>query len=99
MTARTVYAIEAHSFDIGATDKEQTLKPLEEAAEVFGAWQELDECYFRPALPDLRERLIDEVADCITACANLYARMGLDQSEVDAAMARCLERNRERGRL
>lgn len=88
MSARTVYKIEVHSFDIGAYEKEQLLKPLEEAAEVFGAFQYDD-----------WDGVVDEVADCITACANVYARMGLDQSEVDAAMERCRKRNEKRGRL
>ena len=76
------------TFDIGDGPKQKVLKPLEEAAEIFGAWQNDD-----------RDGMVDEVADCIQACCNLLAWMGLDQSEVDAAMERCLRRNQLRGRL
>lgn len=82
------YVFDAHAFDIGDAPKQKALKPLEEAAEVFGAWQ--NRC---------DEDVVDEVADCIQACANLLAWMGLTQQEVDDAMLRCLKRNRDRGRL
>ena len=90
------------------TVKEVALKPLEEAAEVFGAWQ----CLGETAWGDL-ERIIkdnapidfenrlklgvfaDEIADCIQACVNLADRYGID---LPAAMERCEARNRERGR-
>ena len=75
--------------------KAQALKPLEEAAEVFGAWQVYDS--------DDRTNegynahiLLDEIADCIQACANLAAMVGV--SDLTPYMERCEERNRERGR-
>ena len=74
------------------TEKDAALKPLEEAAEVFGEWQIL------PVLSDMRggtEYLANELADCITACVNLADRYGLD---LQAALDRVEERNRERGR-
>lgn len=90
------------------TDKVAALKPLEEAAEVFGAWQDVDKqiAFYRNLFPGfskidtdssywLKSRLADELADCITACCNLAARYGLD---MDRAMDRCEKRNRERGR-
>lgn len=70
-------------FHMGSS-KEAALKPLEEAAEVFGAWQMDDE-----------DLLALEIADCITACANLADRYGLDlQTALDAVE----KHNRERGR-
>lgn len=33
------YSICTHTFDIGDEPKSKALKPLEEAAEIFGAWQ------------------------------------------------------------
>ena len=80
-------------------DKAAALKPLEEAAEVFGAWQEyntwlelgVDDKYSE----DERIILADEIADCIQACVNLADRYGID---LQAAMVRCEERNRRRGR-
>ena len=84
------------------TDKEAALKPLEEAAEVFGAWQVLahgavlDSMTHQPPITEHRQmRLADELADCIQACCNLAARFDLD---LDAAMLRCRERNHRRGR-
>jgi hypothetical protein len=40
--------------------------------------------------------LADEIADCIQACCNLAARYHID---LQAAMDRCYERNRARGRI
>ena len=87
------------------TDKEAALKPLEEAAEVFGAWQETvgcgkseqcKECSLKDALGCMGHiDLADEIADCIQACVNLADRYGID---LQAAMERCEERNRRRGR-
>lgn len=82
------YSICTHTFDIGDEPKAKALKPLEEAAEVFGAWQ--NRC---------DEDVADELADYIQACANMMAWMGLTQQDVDDAMLRCLKRNRDRGRI
>ena len=91
-----------------APDKAQALKPLEEAAEVFGAWQVWDS-FDVDALRELytpkqlklfgianRRDLLDEIADTIQACANLAAAIGVD--DMTPYLARCEERNRERGR-
>lgn len=107
------------------TDKQAALKPLEEAAEVFGAWQETEpfnklptacpgafkwcnrchrsivspfECsefLFKREREFKKEMFADEIADCIQACVNLADRYGID---LRAAMERCEERNRRRGR-
>lgn len=82
--------------------KAQALKPLEEAAEVFGAWQELDDMRNSPflsALSDMRDCLIDECMDTVQATANMLAAIGATQGEVDAAIKRMDERNEDRGRL
>ena len=72
-------------------DKEHALKPLEEAAEVFGAWQSTH-------LPEdrRREQILSECADVIQATCNLAAAMGVD--DLTEAMAACERRNEERGR-
>lgn len=70
-------------FHMGSS-KEAALKPLEEAAEVFGAWQMDDE-----------DLLALEIADCITACVNLADRYGID---LQAALDAVEKHNRERGR-
>jgi len=81
------------------TDKEAALKPLEEAAEVFGSWQTFEGMHSMGAPDGIDNtnlaRLADELADTITACANLAARYGLDLQD---ALDRVERRNRERGR-
>ena len=62
------------------------LKPIEEAAEIFGAWQEGD-----------REKTLDECADAIQAIANLCQALG--QYDMTPYMVRCRERNEARGRI
>lgn len=64
-------------------------KPLEEAAEVFGAWQNMERLGMHMSY------LADEIADTITACVNLAHRHNID---LQAALVRVEERNRERGR-
>lgn len=64
-------------------------KPLEEAAEVFGAWQNMERLGMHMSY------LADELADTITACVNLAHRHNID---LQAALIRVEERNRERGR-
>lgn len=91
------------------TDKDAALKPLEEAAEIYAAWQNLDGLLdyisiVKMETPHMAKYLnadsekydlADEIADTITACCNLAARYGLD---LQAAIDRVEERNRERGR-
>lgn len=99
------------TFDYVHSDKAQAAKVLEEAAEVFGAWQE----YSKAALSDLpfpkrvssfvdeerkgtaREDLASEIADVIQACCNLAKACGIDN--LDDALADCEEKNAERGRI
>lgn len=69
--------------------KEQALKALEEAAEVFGAWQ-------RYGADDWKDVLLDEIADTIQACCNLAASLGV--TDMTPHLARCEERNLRRGR-
>ena len=74
------------------TDKDAARKIPEEAAEAFAEWV---------IMTDTEQgrggdhHLADELADTITACANLAARYGLD---LQAAIDRVELRNRERGR-
>ena len=87
-----------HPFRMG-TDKESAIKVLEEASEVRAAWQEYDRWLGIDIVEKYRieERTMfaDEIADCIQSCVNLADRYGID---LQAAMERCEERNRERGR-
>ncbi len=86
---RDGYLLNLRTFREVRDDRAQALKPLEEAAEVFGAWQDCDDMH----------DLIDECLDTVQAIANLLAAVGATQGEVDAAIRRMDERNCERGRL
>lgn len=79
-------------------DKAQALKPLEEAAEAFGAWQLLQtaETISESAAEASRLKVVDECADVIQAAVNLAAAMGVE--DMSAAMLACYRRNHERGR-
>ena len=82
-----------------APDKSQALKPLEEAAEAYAAWQSWDawgQAGFGEDDGVPREALLDELADCVQACCNLAAALGV--GDLTEAMARCEARSRERGR-
>ena len=83
--------------------KAQALKPLEEAAEVFAAWQDHDRTkswgddwdeYL--AHNDATLSLVDECCDVIQATCNLLAALGV--ADLTEAMAACERRNKERGR-
>ena len=78
-------------------DKAQALKVLEEAAEVFAAWQEWEKYKDYPSNRIYEQSdLIDEIADVIQACVNLISAYGITDFEV--AMTNCEKRNRKRGR-
>ena len=74
-------------------DKAQALKVIEEAAEVFSAWEDWSHTHD----PELPPPLVDECADVIEATCNLLAALGVD--DMTDAMRTCEERNRARGRL
>lgn len=91
--------LEINPFRMGS-DKEAALKPLEEAAEIFGAYQLVerwsDTRFFGGAAPSSAiGQLAYEIADCITACVNLADRYGID---LQAALDAVERHNRERGR-
>lgn len=80
-----------------APDKAHALKPLEEAAEVFGAWQLMRGAAEYGLNPKHKKAdLMDEIADTIQACCNLAAALGVE--DMTTYLARCEERNRKRGR-
>lgn len=90
------------AFPGAVPDKAQALKVLEEAAEVVEAFKRADPGDVLPVarqFPDCNKRilpLVDEIADTIQACCNLAATLGVD--DLAPYLARCEERNRERGR-
>ena len=96
------YVIGVIPFGMG-TDKEAALKPLEEAAEVFGAWQNLDgykrdKYVMGEAMAVLRSSVVYECADVIQATFNLLSRLDVAQAELDEAMRAVAEANKSRGR-
>lgn len=99
---RDGYLLNLRTFHEVEDSKAQALKPLEEAAEVFGAWQDCDDyrdCRIAAFRDELKRDLIDECMDVVQATVNLLAAVGATQGEVDAAIRRMDERNCERGRL
>lgn len=96
------YVIHVRPFDMG-TDKEAALKPLEEAAEVFGTWQNLDgykrnKYVMGEAMVALRSSVVYECAYVIQATCNLLSRLDVAQAELDEAMRAVHESNARRGR-
>lgn len=92
-------------FPCAEPDKAQAVKVLEEAAEVFGAWQQWDKYHRQHACFDLpkaqaaaamKQNIIAEIADTMQACANLAAALGCD--DMTPHMESCYERNLRRGR-
>ena len=83
---------------IYADDKNQALKPLEEASEVLEAWKAWRKASLKHSASKMRRlrELEDEIADCIQACVNLAAALGI--KDLSRAMTRCEVRNRKRGR-
>lgn len=74
-------------------DKAQALKVLEEAAEVFGAWQRWNDPL---KSEDFKRELMDEIADTIQACVNLASALNI--TDLNFEMQQCEIRNRKRGR-
>ena len=93
--------LDVKPFRADCTDKDAAKKVVEEAAEVFSAWETLshsavlDGIGFNSHIERRKADLADELADCITACCNLAERYGLD---IQAALDRVERKNRERGR-
>ena len=99
MSAYQMETLHVPLFVIGG-NKEGAKKVLEEAAEVFGAWQTYEDSLGTFLDVDggnpCRDRLSYEIYDCIQACVNLAARYGLD---LKRAAREVTESNVRRGRL
>lgn len=90
---KTINVGEVAVFDHVEPSKEQALKPLEEAAEVFGAWQKWNET---KNIEDAT-RIFEEIADTVQACVNLAASVGV--TDLTYAIENCKKRNIKRGRI
>lgn len=92
--------LEVNTFELG-TSKESALKPLEEAAEAFAAWQVYNRCVCEGKFElakKARENLVYECCDVIQATANLMARFANGNEEIYATMLEMRENNMKRGR-
>lgn len=103
----TVHIGDIQTFKDISPDKTQALKPLEEAAETFAAWQRCaNRCWLTNCkgcdvavtneCKDFVE-LVDECCDTVQAACNLLASLGV--TDLSYHMKRCEQRNRARGRL
>ena len=92
------YFLKVEPFTKSVEPKAQALKPLEEAAEVFGAWQESGIDGARSITPEMREDIVYECFDVIQSCVNLMERLGTTDSELEEAARKVKQRNVERGR-
>lgn len=91
---RAVHVGSVATFESVKPDKAQALKVLEEAAEVFGAWQLWDG---GPGYKSIsRIVMLNEIADVIQAACNLAAALGV--TDFAPYMERCHVRNSKRGR-
>lgn len=103
MSSKWVRVGSVRRFDHVTPDKAQALKPLEEAAEVFGAWQRWSKEVTRWGNPrsfdsyPFRQELLSECADVIQATLNIVSALGVE--DFRPYMKECERRNRERGRI
>lgn len=92
------YVIKVEPFTKFIEPKAQALKPLEEAAEVFGAWQASGIDGSDSITPEMREDIVYECFDTIQACVNLLESIGTTDSELREAASKVYTNNIERGR-
>ena len=92
------YVFKVEPFTKFAEPKAQALKPLEEAAEVFGAWQASGIDGARSITPEMREDIVYECFDVIQACVNLLESIGTTDDELGEAVRKVYANNIERGR-
>ena len=92
------YVFKVEPFTKFVEPKAQALKPLEEAAEVFGAWQASGIDGSGSITPEMREDIVYECFDVIQACVNLMESIGTTDDELGEAVRKVYANNIERGR-
>lgn len=92
------YVIEVEPFTKFIEPKAQALKPLEEAAEVFGAWKASGIDGARSITPEMRHDIVYECFDTIQACVNLLESLGATDAEMRGAAREVYVNNLGRGR-
>ena len=85
------------TFDAVMPDKAQAMKVLEEASEVYNAWQAWYECRDAEAKDWCGQSLMEKRADVVQATANLVKACGCDDMRLH--LMDCEDRNRKRGRI
>lgn len=92
------YVLKVEPFTKFDEPKAQALKPLEEAAEVFGAWQASGIDGAGSITPEMREDIVYECLDVIQSCVNLIDSIGTTDAELHDAARKVYANNVERGR-
>lgn len=92
------YVLKVEPFTKFVEPKAQALKPLEEAAEVFGAWQASGIDGAGSTTPEMRKDIVYECFDTIQACVNLLEGVGTTDAELRDAARKVHANNVERGR-
>lgn len=90
------YLLNLRTFRKVRDDKAQTLKPLEEAAEAFGAWRQHDGVrgyVYLPTKRNARGRLIDECPDTVQATVDPENRTTCPHGRPNG----CARADRQRG--
>ena len=92
------YEFKVSAFNMGSA-KDKALKPLEEAAEVFGAWQNFTKADCKSErLIHTRSDVVYECCDVIQATVNLLYYLGASNDEVSFMMRKVFEANKAMGR-
>jgi hypothetical protein len=92
------YVLKVEPFTKFDEPKDQALKPLEEAAEVFGAWQASGIDGAGSITQEMREDIVYECFDTIQACVNLLESIGTTDAELRDSARKVYANNVERGR-
>lgn len=87
----TIKLGEVHTFPNAAVNKEQALKILEEAAEVYSAWEN-----YAADDESAEYNLACECADLITAVCNMMAALGIEDGSIYIEHVEA--KNKKRGR-
>lgn len=96
---RDGYRFEFGAFDKPDEPKVQALKPLEEAAEVFGAWQDCDDMRYSPIVTARRVYRECRPQDRAHAYLGKYrVRRGYNDTAMQVAVTDMIERAYEAGR-
>lgn len=92
------YVLKVEPFTKFAEPKAQALKPLEEAAEVFGAWRASGIDGAGSITPEMREDIAYECLDTTQSCVNLLESIGTTDAELHDAARKAYANNIGRGR-